>query len=144
MRSKPLLCAIGASLALAGCASFQFPGTGASPCNQGVCKVTITVKSCDQTGISATPDTVHVPKGAWHIQWDIATPEYGFTANGIAIPRNVAIPGTARKVFEDPRRLTATKFQFKDNNEFPGQYKYNIELVQGGKTCRYDPTISND
>src|ERR1700682_6240396 len=101
-KSNALFCALGASLALAGCASLQFPG--ASPCNQGVCKVTITVTSCDQAGISATPDTVHVPKGTWHIQWDVATPGYAFTASGIAIPGNVPIQGTPRKVFEDPQR----------------------------------------
>ena len=142
MKSTALFCALGASLALVGCAALQFPGSGASPCNQGVCKVTITVSSCDH--ISAAPDPVSVPKGAWHIQWDVATPGYEFTANGISIPGNVTIPGTGRKVFEDPRRLNATKFQFKDNNEFDGKYKYNIELVKGGQTCRYDPTISND
>jgi hypothetical protein len=143
MKSKALFCAVGASLALAGCALLQFPGSGATPCNQGVCKVTISVRSCDQAGISAMPDPIHVPKGAWHIQWDVATPGYEFTAKGIAIPGNATIPG-GRKVFENPQRLTPTKFQFKDNNEFAGKYKYNIELVKGSQTCRYDPTISND
>jgi hypothetical protein len=144
MKTRALIYAIGASLALAGCAALKFPGGGASPCNQGVCKVTITVKSCDSAGIAAAPDPILVPKGAWHIQWDVATPGYEFAANGITVPRNVEIPGTSRKVFEDPRRLNATKFQLKDNNEFKGTYKYNIELTQGGRTCRYDPTISND
>ncbi len=144
MKTKTLICALGASLALAGCASLQLPGSGASPCNQGVCKVTLTVRSCNSGVIVATPDPVPVPKGAWHIQWDIATPGYEFTTNGISIPGNVTIPGTGRKVFEDPRRLNATKFQFKDNNEFKGTYKYNVELTQGSQTCRYDPNISND
>ena len=143
-KTNALYCALAASLALAGCASLQ-PGS-ASPCNQGVCKVTLTVTSCTDpvNGISATPDPVPVPRGTWHIQWDLATPGYEFTTNGISIPGNVPIPGTGKKVFEDPQRLNATKYQFKDNNESKASYKYKVELLKGRQTCSYDPTISND
>ena len=32
-----------------------------SPCNQGVCKVTVTVQACQANGATATPDPVPVP-----------------------------------------------------------------------------------
>jgi hypothetical protein len=105
--------------------------------------VTVTVTSCSAAGITAVPDPISVPRGAWHIQWDLVTPGYAFTANGIQIP-DVPIPGTGRKVFEDPQRLTATKFQYKDNDEFPGRYKYKIEVTNGSQTCLKDPDILNN
>ena len=55
-----------------------------TPCNSGVCKVTVTVQDCAGGGITATPDPIPVPS-ANNIEWTIDTPNYEFTTNGISV-----------------------------------------------------------
>jgi hypothetical protein len=56
-----------------------------SPCNAGVCKVTVTVQDCAGGGITAVPDPVKLSESN-NIEWTIPnTEDYVFTANGISV-----------------------------------------------------------
>jgi len=55
-----------------------------SPCNAGVCKVTVTVQDCAGGGITASPDPVKVPT-ANNIEWTIDTDGFLFTTTGITV-----------------------------------------------------------
>jgi hypothetical protein len=139
MKNRALLLVAASGVVLFGCAALD--PTRSAPCSNQVCLVKINIVSCTKGGggISAYPDPAHIGRGAHEIHFDISSTGYEFTANGITFKKP---PGA---VFSDPRKLTATKFKWHDNNAAPGTYDYNIEVVSAsGSICRYDPTIVND
>jgi hypothetical protein len=85
-----------------------------SPCNAGVCKVTVTVQDCAGGGITASPDPVKVPT-ANNIEWTIDTDGFLFTTTGITVqgtasPTILARPATARNSsFMMPTRIHVQK-----------------------------------
>ncbi len=139
MIHRALLLAAATGLTLYGCASMD--GTRTGPCNDQVCLIRLNIVACNKGGggISAYPDPAHIGRGAHEIHFDIASTGYEFTANGITFKKP---PGA---VFTEPRKLSATKYKWHDNNAAAGTYDYNIELQSAsGSICRYDPTIIND
>ena len=121
---------------------------GLKGCKRGNCKITLTVQvgpSGDCTRILKVPD----PRGIWKgdpknpqldvpIVWDIATPDWEFTAKGIDFNNNGKFkngtPGA------DKRTFTWT-----DVNDDQGTHAYSVNLVnpKTKKTCNIDPSIVN-
>jgi len=110
-----------------------------SPCNQGVCKVTVTVQACQANGATATPDPVKVPQPNT-IEWTIATDGYLFTDNGIAVQgtgfNNASVTGNGKKfTIHD------------DHTDVRPNIKYSIEVhpTDSATPCpKTDPFISNE
>lgn len=110
-----------------------------SPCNQGVCKVTVTVQACQANGATATPDPVKVPS-ANNIEWTIETDGYLFTPNGIAVQ------GTG---FTNSPGMTGNGKKFIIHDAYTDirpNIKYSIEVHPTGSSTpcpKTDPLISN-
>ena len=111
-----------------------------SPCNQGVCKVTVTVQACQANGATATPDPVPVPAEN-NIEWTIATDGYLFTENGIAVQ------GTG---FSNAPGVTGNGKKFTIHDDYTDRrpnIKYSIEVhpTNSAAPCpKTDPLISNE
>jgi len=144
--ARRILWAAAATLALfvsAGCETQ--PTIAAGPCNAGVCKVTIQVVDCTRRdGFVVSPDLLEV-RAPNRIEWEITSPKYKFTADGIDIKKNDG-------AFEDPKVIAGgRKFSWKDRHrDAPGYaakvYNYAINVVHedGTVTCgAFDPRISN-
>ena len=110
-----------------------------SPCNQGVCKVTVTVQACQANGATATPDPVPVPAEN-NIEWTIATDGYLFTETGIAVQ------GTG---FSNPG-VTGNGKKFTIHDDYTDRrpnIKYSIEVhpTNSAAPCpKTDPFINNE
>lgn len=136
-----------ATLALVACT--QPTGTGALPCNSGVCKLDVTVSgSCaNPANITVIPDPLPVPKGSPHsIQWTIQTD--GYTWVPAPPPPPGGISGLPDPPFDRPHVTgNGRKYDIHDANPetAPKDYKYGINLIDpSGKPCAVkDPTIRN-
>ena len=110
-----------------------------SPCNQGVCKVSVTVQACQANGATANPDPVKVPS-ANNIEWTIEGDEYRFTSNGIAVQ------GTG---FTNSPGVTGNGKKFIIHDAYTDirpNIKYSIEVhpTSSSTPCpKTDPLISN-
>jgi len=110
-----------------------------SPCNQGVCKVTVTVQACQANGATASPDPVKVPS-ANNIEWTIETDGYLFTVNGISVQ------GTG---FTNAPGMTGNGKKFIIHDAYTDirpDIKYSIEVhpAANATPCpKTDPLISN-
>jgi hypothetical protein len=110
-----------------------------SPCNQGVCKVSVTVQACQANGATASPDPVNVP-AANNIEWTIETDGYLFTANGISVQ------GTG---FTNAPGMTGNGKKFIVHDAYTDirpNIKYSIEVhpAANATPCpKTDPLISN-
>lgn len=110
-----------------------------SPCNQGVCKVKVTVQACQANGATATPDPVTVPAPN-NIEWTIDTDGYLFTENGISVQ------GTG---FSNAPGVTGNgkKFIVQDKHtDIRPNIKYSIEVhpTASATPCpKTDPFINN-
>jgi hypothetical protein len=134
------------ALALAACGQQAGPpGGSALPCNNGVCKVDVTVTNNDcsnAANIVVQPDPLPVPAGSSNnIEWTVQS---GFT--WVAPPGGItSLPPT---IFTNPQ-LTGNgrKYSLKDANPetTPTLHKYDVHLQKdGGTTCAVkDPTIKN-
>ncbi len=131
-------------LMLAGCA--QMPGTSYKPpldartlkCDSAKCAVQVAVQCYAYVFcyISAEYDVIEVrPGNAPEITWQVATPGYTFSENGIAI----ADGG------EFDCRPTEGRRRFVCNNKHskPGTYKYTITLIGFPFVFPLDPWIVN-
>ena len=122
-------------VAVGGCAAFA----PTSPCNSGVCKVTVTVQACQANGATATPDPVPVPAEN-NIEWTIATDGYLFTETGIAVQ------GTG---FRNAPGVTGNGKKFTVHDAYTDirpNIKYSIEVHPTASTTpcpKTDPFIAN-
>jgi hypothetical protein len=112
-----------------------------TPCNGGVCKVTVTIQDCAGGGITATPDPIPVPS-ANNIEWTIPnSDDYEFTANGISVHGSgfTNMPGVTGN---------GKKFIIHDAYSDPThRIKYAIEVRPSNSTtaCKIaDPFISHE
>lgn len=129
--------AVAAAMLVAGCALVERASAQGQPCRDQICFVQITVTG-DCRFSTPNPDPIRIAPGRRDIHWDlVASGNYKFTQGGIAIP-------TGAGVFSDPRRLTDTKYKWTDDNRKKQEYKYDIEVTDGTRTCRHDPIIAND
>ena len=111
----------------------------ASPCNHGVCKVSVTVQACQLNGATASPDPVKVP-AANNIEWTIDTDGYLFTPNGITVQgtgfsNNPGVTGNGKKFIVHD-----------DYTDIRPNIKYSIEVHPTGNSTpcpKTDPLISN-
>lgn len=145
MAPKVAICVVGAVLALQACGQpVSPPGSGASPCNNGVCKADVTVTNNDcsnPANIQVVPDPLPVPRGnPNNIEWTVQS---GFT--WVAPPGGIT--SLPPDIFTDPQ-LTGNgrKYSLKDRNPetTPTSHKYDVHLMKDGVACAVkDPTIRN-
>lgn len=141
-RPSPLgrICLAGCLGLLAGACAGPGLGTGASPCNQGVCKAEVTVQSCEKGEMTVVPDPIDV-YAPNNIQWTITTPGYSFTADGIVI---------SGKGFKADPGVTGNGKKFivhDDHTDRRKDIKYVVRVKResGGAACApYDPFINNN
>ena len=137
MTSKVLFSAIAATVGLLGCAG---AGTKyASPCNNGVCKVAVTITDCGtKGGVAVNPDPISVP-GANNIEWDIATPGYSFPQNGIEIKDFYGQFGSPQL------NPTGSKITIHNKNTNKVPVYYAVNVMRGATPCvPLDPWIYNE
>ncbi|MEO7337374.1 MAG: hypothetical protein ABIV63_12410, partial [Caldimonas sp.] len=60
-------------------------GFRATPCNPGVCKLTVTVEDCAAGKLKVVPEDVSV-FAAQNLEWTMDTPDFEFLTDGISIP----------------------------------------------------------
>lgn len=145
MTAKALASAVIATFALIACA--QPPqGAGGPPCNNGVCKldVTVTAAGCgNAANISVTPDPLPVPRGSPNkIEWTILTGGYTW------VPAPNGITGLPDPPFTNPHDSgSGKKYDIHDANPEtrPTDHKYAIRLNDAsGRPCAVkDPVIKN-
>lgn len=152
MNTKMVSALAMAGLLASGCA--QWPrGDGkvaAAPdprikCEAGhpVCHITVRVKDCR---VTVDPDKKRVayrPGGATMI-WTIRdSPGVTFAHNAITFkPRSER---DARTVFKPEDRSLASSTFAMHNNTTPGEYFYNVHVVDNGKRCDpHDPSVVNE
>lgn len=128
-------------ICFAGCFSLLV-GTGAvaQPCNAGVCRAEVTVRSCEKGAMTVVPDPISVP-GPNNIQWTISTPGYVFTENGIVVDgkgfkANPGVTGNGRMyIVHDDHTDKRQKIK----------YVVRVKRQSDGAACEpYDPFINND
>jgi hypothetical protein len=107
-------------------------------CNAGVCKIDVTVQSCENGTLAASPDPVSV-KAPNKIEWTLQTGGYKFPADGIRI------------AVDDFDGHSATgdgrKFTVRNRHTKLGDHKYAIKVVRtsDNKACKaWDPYIRNE
>lgn len=140
MKSRPTLSTFTLALSLT---VFMPPTAGAQaqnrPCNDGVCKVNVTVPSCDGNP-TVSVDPIPVP-GPNNIEWTLVTNDYEFRDSSIVIQgtgfsNNPGANGNGKK------------FMVHDDwtDRRPG-IKYSIQVFRqsDGRACvRWDPRINNE
>jgi hypothetical protein len=118
----------------------------ALPCNNGVCKVDVTVSagSCaNPANIVVAPDPLPVPIGTSNkIEWTIQTSGYTW------VPVPNGITSLPSPMFTNPHVTgNGKKYDIHDanNNSTPTDYKYDIRLMgpEGTLCAVKDPTIKN-
>jgi hypothetical protein len=118
----------------------------ALPCNNGVCKldVTVTGGSCaSPANITVAPDPLPVPKGSPNkIEWTIQTNGYTWA------PAPNGITSLPSPMFTNPHNTgNGKKYDIQDanTNPTPTDYKYDIRLMgpDGTRCAVKDPTIKN-
>jgi hypothetical protein len=147
MAPRVLACAVILSLGAIACGqSKEVSSAGALPCNNGVCKLEVTVESgncANPANIKVTPDPVVVRKGSPNrIEWTIKT--NGFT--WVSAPGGIT--GLPPAIFENPHDTgSGKKYDIHDKNPepVPTDHKYDIHLKDpSGNLCAVkDPTIRN-
>jgi len=142
MKAKTLAAII--SCGFAACACSQPTGVAGTPCNNGVCKLEVTVASggcSNAANISVNVDPLKVPKNQPNkIEWTIVTDGFSW----VAAPGGItSLPPSQ---FENPQD-NGKKYQIHDKNtdQVPTDHKYDIHLKDtSGNPCAVkDPTIKN-
>lgn len=109
-----------------------------SPCNKGICKVTVTVSACSAGTYSVSHDPISVPAPN-NIEWTLVTDGYKFGKDSIVING----PG-----FSDRPGVNGNgkKYTVHDDHSVKGTFKYSIKVyTDSGTACKlWDPRISND
>ena len=145
MTSKALAAAAIATFALIACA--QPPErAGGQPCNNGVCKLEVTVASAgcaNSANITVTPDPLPVPLGSSNkLEWTIGSSGYTW------VPAPNGITGLANPPFTNPHDTgSGKKYDIHDANPETRatDHKYAIHLndPQGHACAVKDPVIKN-
>ena len=130
-----------AGVCLGACAPMPTGGGGgitASPCNNGVCKVSVDVTNCV---ITLNPDPLYV-SGANNIFWELnfMSSLYRFPDDGIKLK-------TPSSEFDGPESQ-GSKFKLHDKNTKAGSYPYAVKvqrwvMFQWTDCPPLDPTIVN-
>ena len=141
MEAKKVLALLAAAALLAACSIFGNQGATAQdgPCNQGVCKVGVTVQDCARGALTADPDTIKVPAPN-NIEWSMETDGFEFrddsiVINGTGFPKNPGVNGNGKK--------------YKVHDDWTDRrpdIKYSIQVWRksdGVKCGLFDPRISN-
>ncbi len=142
MRSKGYFLTLVACFAFSGCVQLPLgPGDGKKlACTGPQCKVQVSVDCVALMfcRISVDNNTVNVPRGnSPVIEWEVVTPGYAFTDNGIAISAG-GDEFMCRPMGADRRR-----FMCNDRHTKPGDYKYTITLTGLPTVLPLDPWIAN-
>lgn len=143
MKSKPVVQSLAAALVLAapGLVGSAF-AQPARPCNNGVCKVDVSVQSCENgtMAVGAGQDPLKVPS-ANNIEWSIATSGYKFPADGIRI---------AGSGFSNNPGANGNGSKFTVHDAWTDKsrdIKYTVKVVRisDNRTCAvWDPIIRNE
>lgn len=113
---------------------------GSPPCNSGVCKLDVTVASCDDGQLAASRDPLVVPSPN-NLEWTLATAGYRFAGNGIVVDgrgfsNNPGVTGNGRKFI--------VRNDWTDKNR-DIKYAVRVVRVSDGKACAvWDPIIRNE
>lgn len=143
MNPRTTLSTLNLVLPLAACIALATANTIASaqarPCNGGVCKVDVTVPSCDgNPTVSVDPVPVPAPN---NIEWRLVTNGYEFRN------ASIVIQGTG---FKNNPGATGGGKKFKVHDDWTDRrpdIKYSIQVFRksDGKACViWDPRISNN
>lgn len=139
MTRMVLYSAIAAAVGLSGCAG----GTkeAALPCNQGVCKVAVTITNCAASGgVSVEPVTLRVDQTN-NIEWEFATGGYLFAQNGIVI--GVDPKGELDPPVLAPNRKKITVHDHHKETNYWIYYAVNVTKEDGTPCVSLDPWIYN-
>ena len=139
MNKKVRFSAIAAAMGLLGCA-----GAGmqlASPCNGGVCKVSVTITDCTAVGgVSVDYDSLFL-KAPNNIEWGFATPGYSFPSNGIVIGSDPKGELDKPKVASNGKKVTVHDKHTQTNYRI--YYAVNVMRDDGTPCIPLDPWIVN-
>ena len=136
MNSRIGVAAFALALAVAGCASSPIETAGRCTA-PGVCKIDVSVADCQ---VTVKPDTVDAYGKNLEIHWDIVSPGYAFTPDGIAFKDDPT------HEFHDPHRPQPKKFTWHDKNTVarPAPFPYSVRVTKDGTPCPpTDPGIIN-
>ena len=140
MTRKILFSAIAVAVGLLGCAG---AGTKyASPCNGGVCNVSVTIADCAaKGGVAVDRDTISV-RGSNNIEWDIVTPGYSFVNSSTQI--GIVIQDFFKQFSQ--YHQTSKKVKVHDGNTDKGPVYYAVYVMKDdGTPCvPLDPWIFNE
>lgn len=140
MKPRTTLSALTLALPLTVCLVLVAAGARAQdrPCNNGVCKVNVSVPSCDANP-TVSVDPIPVP-GPNNIEWTLVTNDYEFRDSSFVIQ------GTG---FSNPG-ATGNGMKFKVHDDWTDRrpdIKYSIQVFRksDGKACvLWDPRIKNE
>ena len=134
------------TFALVACGQPTGVGKPVLPCNNGVCKLDVTVAAAgcvDPANITVSPDPLVVSKGSPNkIEWTIQTDRYTW------VPAPGGITGLPPGMFTNAHDTgNGKKYDIHDANTdaSPTDYKYGVNLKDpNGNLCAVkDPTIRN-
>jgi len=144
IRAGPMLAAI---TTLAACATVGPDGGGPkpmAPCNQGICKVSVSVSKC----VIATPvpEPIPVNQKNVHIEWELDFASW-IAGNRFVDNDAITVP-EGRGEFDQPEvSAGGRKLKLHDKNSLPGEhkYKYVIKVTSNvyGVCTPLDPFIVN-
>jgi len=153
--SKRALCSLISLAVLAGCSLFHRDADDAKPAvtqssnttfrctEKDQCRVTVVVRGCSATAITANPYTLQVARGLKDVPiiWKLQAPAgFTFAADGI----NFKNKELATRQFKSPKQ-SSNEFQWEDQNNAPGTFPYNIKVKQDGRDCPiHDPIVVNE
>jgi hypothetical protein len=139
MTKKMLYSAIAAAVGILGCAG---AGTRAAlPCNEGVCKVAVTIINCTAprgVSVSLDPLPVDAPN---NIVWEFATDGYSFPQNGVIIGPDPA--GELGKPVVAPNGKKVTVHDKHNKTNYSIYYAVNVMKDDGTPCIPLDPWINN-
>jgi len=133
----PLLAVSALLLPLSAASQADYKSTLKANCTPG-CVATVIVPAGCGSGIRVAPDPIVVEKGKEStIKWNV-TGQWEFDkANGIFVHMGGSA-FTGHKKSVDGRSFTVVI-----NHPSPATFKYDINLIGPGGTCRIDPIIVN-
>jgi hypothetical protein len=145
MNSKALLTMAACGFALGSCAWWEGHAAEAKAvvCKEKTCRVAVTVNACK---VSVDPDVLGIFKGVRDVEivWEIKSQGAVFVReNPISFkPKD---RDAAAKQFSSPALLDEKRFRWRDANSAPGQFHYEVRVIDKGTTCPpLDPTVVNE
>ena len=136
-----------ASVALAGCATTAPDGGGPrsmAPCDQGICKVKVSVTHCVID--TPVPDPIPVNQRNVHIEWELDLASW-MAGNRFVDTDAITVPEGKGEFDEPELSAGGRKLKLHDKNSLPGtnRYKYTIKVTSSvfGVCTPLDPFIVN-